>query len=222
MDACFKESVPKCHIFCILLRHQNYYIKWFIFFHTTGNRPFYPEKTRPLTGEETFQLPVCFPQQMRFYTSYQCNRLAGTKRYNAHTHAHTCTHTHTLGWMGLPISRADCSPVLGCLDLSCNSVTHTPSFAVSGAYQPPSSQETRPRLPLFYLIMHLHTLANKPCMLKSATQTCAQSVQGACWQQGQKIVPGTALMLNTGIMKRGQKENFKHMQTNIPYIFFKI
>lgn len=98
----------------------------------------------------------------------------------APTHTHTHRHTDTLEWMGLPISRADCSPILGCAALSHNSVTHTRSFAVSEAYQPPSSQETLPPLPLFYLIMHLHTLANKPSMLKSSMQTCAQSVQGAC------------------------------------------
>ncbi len=109
--------------------------------------------------------------------------------------APTHTRTHTLGWMGLPISRADCSPILGCAVLSHNSVTHTPSFAVSGAYQPPSSQETLLLLPLFYLIMHLHTLANKPSTLKSAMQTCAWSARGACWQQGEKIVPVMALTL---------------------------
>lgn len=41
----------------------------------------------------------------------------------------------------------------------------------------PSSQEMLAQLTLFYPIMHIHALANKPSMLKSATQTWAQGVR---------------------------------------------
>lgn len=98
-------------------------------------------------------------------------------RDTAPTHTHE--HTRRDGWL-CQSAEQTAAPILGCVLLSHNGVSHTRSSAVSGAYQPPSSQETLPRLPLFYLIMHLHTLTNKPGMLKSAMQTCTKSVRGAC------------------------------------------
>lgn len=142
--------------------------------------------TQPHTQAEThLSFISVFHSRWDVTVSYQHSRLSGTQQYN--------THTHTLGWMGLPISRADCSPILGCVVLSHNSVTHAQSFAVSGAYQPPSSQEMLPPLPLFYLIMHLHTLANKPSMLKSSMQTCARFARGMLTMR--RIAPTMTLTL---------------------------
>lgn len=94
--------------------------------------------------------------------SYQICRL--TSRDTAHTHER---------WDGWA-----CNPVLGCMVLSVTTVWLTlrappPVERISL----PSSQEMLAQLTLFYPIMHIHALANKPSMLKSATQTWAQGVR---------------------------------------------
>lgn len=118
---------------------------------------------------ETFPLPICFPQQMRCYSILSAQQ---TPRHPEIQHPHSGID----GPANQP-SRLRPNPG-GSVVLSHNSVTHTPSFAVSGVYQPPSSQETLPPLQLFHLIMHLHPAANKPS--KSAVQNvrpkCAKSM----------------------------------------------
>lgn len=147
----------------------------YFFPHDWQQTAFYPKAA----GWETSQL-----QQMRCYSIISMQQ---TPRHPEIQHPHTREHTRRDGWL-CQSAEQTAAPILGCALLSHNGVSHTRSSAVSGAYQPPSSQETLPRLPLFYLIMHLHTLTNKPGMLKSAVQTRAKSVRGACWRQGQKIV----------------------------------
>lgn len=71
-----------------------------------------------------------------------------------------------------------CNPVLGCMVLSVTTVWLTlRALPPVERISLPSSQEMLAQLTLFYPIMHIHALANKPSMLKSATQTWAQGVR---------------------------------------------
>lgn len=156
------------------------------FFQTTGRRTIFVRgvASQPHTlAERHSSFLSVFHSRWDVTVSYQCSRLAGTRRYSTHTH------TGMDGSANQP-SRLQPSPRL-CV-LSQNSVTHTQlcsQWSVSASIFTGNIAAAS----TFYLIMHLHTLANKPSMLKSAMQTCAEGVKGACWQQGQKNVSVMAL-----------------------------
>lgn len=122
--------------------------------------------------------------------SYQRSRLPGTQRYSTHTHKHT----HWDGW-------------------ACQSAEQTAAQSLAVWFSPTTAWLTlqalrsverislhlhRKHCHGFHfsisLCTYIHLLINPAC----SNQTCKHVlivVRGACWQQGQKIVPVMALTL---------------------------